>query len=756
MIGRSFFEETLGIFLSFHKFSITFVFFAKIFSFIDEKQSLGLFSVIIIDGDDMRQQTYYEAYLDDYDKVIVYLSRNSYDGVSNRFYLTNKWGQILELHIQSIEPTPSNFNKFTLSLYEDIEIGTEYYVVHQHARRAVLQYCGIVKTQRFDEQFFYDGDDLGVSLDNNQTTFALWAPTASEVKVEICKNEVKHTIDLLRGEKGVWRLSILENLENATYVYLVKVNGKWEETIDPYGASSIENSLRSAIIDTKKIKLQDFPLTPMKSACDAILYEASVRDFTIQSGIGVTRAGQFKGFVEENEKTKELHTGFSYLKELGVTHVQLMPVLDFGSVDELYPLMHYNWGYDPVQYRTLEGSFSVDPNNPYSRVFGFLQLVEECHKHDIRVNLDVVFNHVYDKENSAFEKTVPNYYFQMNSNGDFSNGTYCGNDIDSKRLMCSKYIVDTCAWLTKTYHIDGLRFDLMGILDIDTLNEVYRVCSGINPDFMVYGEGWDMPSFLDYRERASIRNQAAMPYIGHFSDRFRDVIKGRTDANEVNVKGYCTGAIYLIDIMKNCLCGSCNDIGVEKMFVNPRNAVNYVECHDNMTSWDKVRECCKEDDREVRIKRQEMMIAAVLLGQGIPFLHSGQEFARTKHGKHNTYEESDEINKIDYIRRNRYQKIVDCTKALITIRKSYRCFRYSTAQEVASHVSFDSIDQKVLLYKLKDEEEDMIVIFNPTGEYFTYTFDAAYQLLYQDGKSEDILIQTVNIQPYSTMVFKRG
>ena len=218
----------------------------------------------------------------------------------------------------------------------------------------------------------------------------------------------------------------------------------------------------------------------------------------------------------------------------------------------------------------------------------------------------------------------------MNENGDFSNGTYCGNDVDSRRNMCHKYIVDACTYLVRTYHIDGFRFDLMGILDVATINAVYEACKALNPDFMVYGEGWDMPSFLDSGKRASISNNAQMPYVAHFSDRFRDVVKGRTNTNEVSVKGYCTGAVYLLDIMKNCLSGSCTNIGMESMFTHPRNAVNYVECHDNMTSWDKLKECCKEDSKEVRIARAKMLMAAVLLAQGIPFIHSGQEFARSK------------------------------------------------------------------------------------------------------------------------------
>ena len=704
----------------------------------------------------MRQQDYYEAYLDDFDKIIVFMSRSSYDGVSNKFYLKDTCGHIYELHIQSIEQTHSNYNKYVLALYDDIEIGNEYYVVHQHARKTILKYSAITKTNQFDEMFYYDGDDLGYTYHQTYTDFALWAPTAYRVKLEISKNGVLYTYEMKRDSKGVFRYSVLENLENATYVYFVRVDGEWQETIDPYGVSSIEDAKRSAVIDLKKIRIQDYPLPKMKSNCDAIIYETSVRDFTMQGGIGVTCPGTFFSFVEENEQTKQMQTGFSYLKSLGVTHVQLMPVMDFGSVDEIFPLMHYNWGYDPVHYRSLEGSYSTDPHNPYSRMFEFVKLVEECHKAGIRVNLDVVFNHVYDKEACCFEKTVPNYYFQMNAQGDFSNGTFCGNDVDSTRKMCSKYIVDACKFLVKTYHIDGLRFDLMGILDIDTMNRIYQECKVYNEDFMIYGEGWDMPSFLDFRHRASIRNNAQMPNIGHFSDRFRDVIKGRTATNEVNVKGYCTGALYLIDIMKNCLSASCTNMGMEKLFSNPINVINYVECHDNMTSWDKLKECCKEDNKEVRIAKQKMMIAAVLLAQGVPFIHSGQEFARSKHSLPNTYEESDEINKLDFMRRNQYQDIVQCTKDLIKIRKANPLLRYATKEEVEQHVSFDTIQNKALIYRMDDVDDSMIVIFNPSGERFEhYLGPDAYRLIYYNGASEDILIQKVNVDPYSVIIFKK-
>lgn len=703
----------------------------------------------------MRLKDYYEAYLEDYHRVVVYMNRLSYEGNSKYFYMRDAKGTIIDLPIQTIETLPNNYNKYTLKLQDEIIMGNEYEVVHEHARATVLQYSGIVKTMRFDDEFYYDGNDLGYTYSIEETSFALWAPTAYRVKLEITKNEITHTYDMQRRERGVFRYCVHEDLENALYKFFVRVNGRWTETIDPYGYASCENSRYSAIVNLAKIKVKDYPLPTMHSYCDAIIYEASVRDFTIQRGCGVTNAGRFLGFVEENETTKAKQTGFSYLKSLGITHVQLLPVMDFGSVDEMYPQRHYNWGYDPVQYRTPEGSLCADPYNPYERLLEFTSLIERCHKEGIRINLDVVFNHVYDKNTSSLDCVVPDYYFQMNDNGEFSNGTFCGNDIDSTRKMCSKFIIDTCVYLTKTYHIDGLRFDLMGILDYATINAVYEKCRAINSNFMVYGEGWNMPSFLDMERRASLNNQYQMPHIAQFSDRFRDVVKGRTSTHEANIKGYCTGDTYLIDIMRDCLSASCLGQGIEPLFSNPSNAINYVECHDNMTAWDKMHECCKEDVREIRIQRQIMLNAAVLLAQGVPFLHSGQEFARTKHGHANTYNASDEINHIDYARKDRYQQLVESTKALIQLRRKYKCFRYASKQEIEKYVSFVNLEGQVLLYHIYDTVDDMVVVFNPTGNTLEYDFHIPYQLLFYNEQSEDILIQKLTIKPYSTIVLHR-
>ncbi len=700
----------------------------------------------------MRQKDYYEAYIDDYDKVVVYLSKQSYEGKSDRFYMKDSQDHFIKLKIHSVEDTQANYTKYILGLNDELTIGEEYSVYHEHARKTVAEYACIVKTDRFDEEFDYAGNDLGYIYARRHTRFALWAPTAFRVILELKRKDgVVEAFEMKRTEKGVWRTDVAGDLNGIAYTYHVRVNGSWRETLDPYALAGTANSEASVVVDQESIRFRTYSLPRMNSYCDAIIYEASVRDFTMHSGIGIQHPGTFRGFVEENKVTKAMETGFSYLKSLGITHVQLMPVFDFGSVDEIYPRIFYNWGYDPVQYRVLEGSFSTDVLSPSARMREFGQLVEKCHENGIRVNLDVVFNHVYDKNTFSLENIVPNYYFLMNDQGDFSNGSWCGNDIDTSRRMSARYFVDTCVWMTRFYHIDGLRFDLMGILDIATINEIYLRCRAINPDFMVYGEGWNMPSFMPEEQRASMQNNGRMPFVAHFSDRFRDVVKGSTSAYEIAAKGYCTGNTELIDVVKNCLCASCVDFGAGRMFVNPRNVINYVECHDNHTSWDKMRECCRGEERWIRRRRQEMMIAMVLLAQGVPFLHSGQEFGRTKHGIGNSYNSGDDINALDYDRRNNNREMVGHVKQLIRIRRDHSCFRYSITESLYHRVAFDDIERKVLIYKTSDGEESIWTFFNPTGSPFHYHLDTPAEILYYNGE-EGYREQDLEIRPYSTIV----
>lgn len=700
----------------------------------------------------MRQQIYFEAYLEDFNKITVYMSKQSYEGQSKFFYLQDELGNMEELMILTILPTSRGYNKYTLRIPHAIALGHEYTVWHQGARQTVLKTGYIVKTKKFDELYAYTENDLGANYTKNATRFVLWSPTASKAGVYI-KDKY---YEMKKGVKGTFTLTMNGDLHLVPYYYHIYIDGAWVETLDPYGKSSCANSKYSVVIDESRIQGKTYNLPSMQSNTDAILYEASIRDFTSQANIGITHPAQYLGFVEENETTKAKRIGFSYLKELGITHVQLLPILDFASVDEKHPDLYYNWGYDPIQYMTLEGSYSSNPEDAFARMQEFRTLVDKCHEAGLRVVLDVVFNHVFELDTMCLQKMVPNYYFQINEHGQLSNGSWCGNDMDSTRIMARKYILDCCKHLASLYQIDGLRFDLMGVLDIDTINLVKKECSKIRKHFMVYGEGWNMPCFLDEEKRASIFNEHCLEDVAMFSDRFRDVVKGKTNIESVCDKGYCTGDTQMIGIFKDVLTASSTAQYWEPYFSSPQHVINYVECHDNQTCWDKLKECCKEDTRENRMKRHCLCIAATLFAQGIPFIHCGQEFARTKYGKHNTYNDSDKINCVDYDRRDKYNEIVEFTKQCILIRKSYRCFAYKTTQEIKDHVYFEDIEGQGLAYRMKDDENDMVVCFNPTLHTFNYYLNDDYQMLFYDGLvKEERIYRSIQLQPLSVVVLRK-
>lgn len=701
----------------------------------------------------MRQTKYFEAYLDDFNKIVIYMSKNSYDGTSRFFYLENDMNEKEELSIQTVEPTSKNYNKYTCFSKNKVEVGRKYYVIHEYARRCVLKTGYITKLKEFDECFAYDGDDLGASYSKQQTTFKLWAPTACDVHLNL--NGISY--DMKRSEKGIYEVTLKGDHEKKYYRYYVNVDGNWVACEDPYGKSSLANSQYSIVVDCEKFKDKKVKLPPLKHYTDAIIYEMNVRDFTAQNySNDFQYSKKFLGVVEENEQTIEKKIGFSYLKELGITHVQLMPVLDFASVDELDQDLFYNWGYDPAQFMTLEGSYSRDANDPYARILEFKEMVRKLHEHGLRVNLDVVFNHVFDLDEMCLSKVVPNYYFQMNDKGYYSNGSWCGNDFDSRRAMGRKYIVDCCKYLMEMFHVDGFRFDLMGILDIETINLVRKECQKIDPNVMIYGEGWNMPSFLPQEERATILNDHKMEGVAHFSDRFRDIVKGKTSMEEVYRKGYCTGDVSLLPLMKDVLSASVCGYDAPQYFYEPTNVVNYVECHDNQTCWDKIKECCKSETREIRIARHKMCIAAIMFAQGIPFIQCGQEFARTKYGKPNTYNNKDDINWIMWDRKEIYETIVQATKDCIRLRKEHPSLRLSSRQKILENVSFADLENECLIYRTKDQQETLTILLNPLNKVYHYSFEGQDELLFYNGYVGDEIVNGyLKIEPLSTVVLRR-
>lgn len=686
----------------------------------------------------MRQYTFFEAYLDDFDSIHIFMSLDNYNGISHSFYIEDDEHNKIPLVIRD-DIRLTTHHKYECEPMQEIEFGKRYYVYHEYGRFCDLVFSQIVKTKAFDSQFSYLQNDLGSRYTKEKTTFKLWAPTAYDVWLDLYIPNGRKKLQMQRKERGIYTLEVPEDLLHIPYTYHVSVNGKIEEVIDPYGKASTPNAKQSVVVDVSTLQASRYPLPMMQSACDAILYEVCVRDYS--------EKGTIPAFIQDPI--------FTHIKDLGVTHIQFLPLLDFQSMDDHEPNKYYNWGYDAHQWMAFENSYASEPLRPMSILEDVKNLVNACHMHGLRVVFDVVFNHVYDLKQHPLEKCVPYYYFQNNIEGAYSNATMCGNDVDSTRIMCRKLIVDACSYLAKTFQIDGLRFDLMGILDVDTLNEVVQVCKAFNPSFMVYGEGWNMPSYLEEEKRAAIVNQGKMPNVAHFSDRFRDTTKGSTDSKHVYDVGYFLGNVHEIYEAMNVIGASTQEIGNSKLFNSPIQVINYVECHDNMTSWDKIDRALYMD-HEAKKQYHKLLLAAVLLAQGIPFIHGGQEFARSKKGKPNTYNDNSGINKIDRQLMKENVDITEWTKSLIEIRKQYPCLRLAEAEAIYKSVYYGTIQETILEYRVRDENDALIILFNPTCTSYRYTVPSGYEMIFYNALlQENEKAKTIEIHGITVVVLKK-
>lgn len=672
-----------------------------------------------------------------FDSIRVGIKMRYYNGVSRGFYLRdNTMGKLHHCRIEeSFYDKGANEQIYQLRVPK-LDLSHEYEIENAYGLTCPIDIKGIVNDPEFDQLFVYDKDDLGPTYHPGHTVFKVWAPTSPKVMLEYTLKKETHVVTMKREECGVYSCDVIGDLEGASYVYLVKNNGIILEATDPYAYSCTTNGLRSYVIDLNKIVHDDVKLEPMKQKTDAIIYELSVRDMTSSEYSGVYNRGKFLGLTETGTKTMYGNTsGLDYISELGVTHVQIMPMFDFGSVDELEPNLLYNWGYDPNQYNIPDGSFITEPNNPYKRVQECIYMIEAFHKKGLRVTMDVVFNHVYSVNNHSFERIVPHYYFRNDDFGKFSDGSFCSNDLNTCSLMVRKYIVDMCKrWMT-LYHVDGYRFDLMGIIDIYTMNKIERECRAIDPSVMIYGEGWNLPTMLSDKDKAMNDNHVNMPNISFFNDVFRNTMRGENGSNRNDSGGYMCGngdrTFEAVKLIRN----------IDK-FTYPTQSINYVECHDNETTADKL-VLSMSETREVRAKRLTMLQAVCLLSMGIPFIHSGQEFYRTKRGLHNTYNSPDDINQIKWLVRDRYEERIELFRELIRIRKNNPGFRYSTKNEITRYVSVEQVDRSIIVEKIiqkEHENETIYVIYNPANANYTCELEEGLEILF---KMPDTNIQII-------------
>ena len=622
----------------------------------------------------------FSAFLDALDKITILIPQSYRANEKLNFTLFfegQKMGELLVDDVIQIE----HYTKYICTAPFEVPLGEEYQIEDDKGMVFALQTGAVIRTPEFDELYFYDGDDLGAAYTEDKTIFKLWAPTATNVKLKLISEfgAEKGSIPMQRGERGVWSLTIPQNLENYCYSYLVRVNYIWREATDPYARAVSVNGQYSAIIDLSKYERYDYSLPKLESPVDAIIYETHVRDFSHHANSGMNAKGKYAAFKENGTKTAQGYSsGVQYLKELGVTHIELLPVNDFSGVDETMVDKEYNWGYNPRHFFAPAGNYSADPHLPGKRIEELKQLIASLHNHGLGVIVDVVYNHVFQKEISNFEKIVPGYYFRYDVNGMPSNGSGCGNDLASERLMVRKLIVSAVKYWMEFYQIDGFRFDLMGLLDLETMREVERVVHSIKPDAIIIGEGWDLPTALSDSDKTTIGNSHKIDRVGFFNDKFRDTIKGSNfnlkDAGYVSGKGLSHEEFYHLVL----------NIGYDYP-LGPEQSVNFVECHDNHTLWDRLQLANGAESNESRKRRHRFATSIVILSQGIPFLHSGQEFFRTKHGIENSYCSPDWINELNWDLREQNEETISYLRCLMGIRKSHGAFRLRSREQIEKH-----------------------------------------------------------------------
>lgn len=591
-----------------------------------------------------------------------------------------------------------------------------------------------VDFEYFDKTFFYEGDDLGATYFKDHTLFKLWAPLASHVYLLINKKKY----EMIRQDKGVFSFDLKGNLDGATYKYQINNNGIVTEAIDPYGKSSTSNGRLSAVINLEKLNIDTFDecLPHMGSYLDAIIYEANVRDMTIDEHSNISHKGKYLGLVEKGRKTpKGNPAGFDYIKSLGITHLQLMPVLDFETINEDNPKNSYNWGYDPMQVFTLEGSYSTKPNDPYSRMIEFKKLVSGYHQAGIRINLDIVFNHIYGVENCLFEKIVPGYYFRKDENNDFLNHSYCGNEFASEKPMVRKLFVDSIKFLITQYHVDGFRFDLMGLLDVVTMNQIANISKQLKNDIMLYGEGWDMLTETKGKiPLATMFNEKLIPDYAFFNDRYRNIARGTGGGVTLNDVGYLLGNESYKLGFEWAFVSSSFDMVFPKLFDEIDSSLNYIECHDNATLFDVINNSTEIENPFKVIARAN---AALILSFGIPFIHAGQEIALSKYNEDNTYNKGDKYNKFSYEQLDNYGLIVSSIRMAIAMRKEIMLYRCLDKKILKSRISF--IDNGNIfhakLVDLNNVTYHLIINQTSSGQFIKFDNDVVQHLPFGFNKN---------------------
>lgn len=654
---------------------------------------------------------------------------------------------------------------------------------------AALCTATLLNAQNMDSQYAswpaYTGNDLELLVDNSGTHFTLWSPKADAAEVLIYDTD-RNTppIDTLRmkiGDNGTWRASVPKKLYGKFYTFVVTVGGKRLAPTPGIWAKAVgTNGERAAIIDFATTNPEGWAQDKgpkIDKINDAVIYEMHHRDFSVHPSSGIVHKGKFLALTEPATKSPEgLATGIDHLKELGVTHVHILPSYDYNSVDESnLPSNQYNWGYDPYNYNAPEGSYSTDPANPQTRIKEMKEMVKALHDAGIGVVMDVVYNHTANNDDSNFSLTAPGYFYRHRPDGSYSDASGCGNETASERQMMSDFIVNSVKYWAGEYHIDGFRFDLMAIHDIETMNRVAAELKKINPSIFVYGEGWtagDSPLPVD--KRALKENVDKMIGIAVFSDDIRDAVKGHY--SNASDRGFATGKPGNEETVKIGIVASTAHPQVDYSKGNnskfpyagaPTEIINYVSCHDDLSLTDKLAASMPGSTEAERQRAARLAQTIVFTSQGTPFMFAGEEVFRGKKGVHNSYKSPDSINAIDWSLKAKNKEQFNYYKELIELRKAHPAFRMATAKEIAENIVFDNVKTpNVVSYTIRnnaggDNWRDIKIVFNGSDKpYETKIARGNWTVVARDGKIKASGLDTfkggkITVEPASALILAR-
>ena len=648
-----------------------------------------------------------------------------------------------EVKINSISSLGYSSGVGNIEIAESLDLSKSYTLeIDGYGKKTVIP-MEIFDSKYFADNYHYDGDDLGPIISDSSTTFKVWAPTASAVVLNLFEKghegDAYKSVNMVRGEKGVW--SYTEECGHGTYyTYTVTTAVGTQEATDPYAKAAGLNGNRSMVVDLSKTDPKDFDNSRLEnninSYSEAIIWEVHVRDFSNKIEDSKYK-GKYLAFTETGLKNEHgVPVGIDYLKNLGITHVHLLPVYDYATVDEANPDSAFNWGYDPKNYNVPEGSYSTNPYDGEVRIKEYKQMVAALHDAGIGVIMDVVYNHTYDA-NSSFNRIVPYYYYRYTASGANSSASGCGNDTASERYMFGKFMVDSTSYWVEEYNLDGLRFDLMGLHDLETMQEIESAVHTINPHAVIYGEGWTMGYTIDGSLQANQGNISkivptgdAIGGIAVFNDVMRDATKG--SVFEKTGKGYINGAPNSTNLSKIVFSIRGGSGVGQGWAVKNAMVVNYMSAHDNNTLWDKLLLANGSADDDTRNKMNNLGAAILMISKGTPFWQAGEEMLRTKDGDENSYNSSDEINNIDWSvlsEDSREYKTMLYYKGLIEMRKAYGIFT-----DVNATIDYEELTNGMAIIRFGDKA---VAILNPHRQALPYTLDGEWNLV-ANGESAGV------------------